>query len=181
MSMRALLLAVKEHLLDSETQGLNYREEFCDVNPDGQPPSAIVPDLYVSIWPSSWGTQQVEGLCENLGISITVSLRAKGIPYDRWGKELILKNKTGLLYHLDRIKSHMHLDHAEDAIITRANKHITTAANGFVEPLRFQDGGRIEVKGGQWWRSKPGDPQQGLAQTLSFSASGRYQTIESMT
>lgn len=186
MSQRALLLAVRDQLRLSPPQGVGLATEECDVRPSGRPPPNVG-ERYVAISPSYWRGQDIEGLEEELGVQVTVTVRGAKVPDDRFGAYLLV-GPTGqsLDELLEKIRAVMHLDRGADAILNRANTTIGVSANGFVEPLRFREAGRPEEMRQDWFEGREGgrvprDTIVALVQTLTFGGARRVQTVESAT
>ncbi|HMP07592.1 MAG TPA: hypothetical protein PJ982_14680 [Lacipirellulaceae bacterium] len=184
MSHVALLRAVVDHLLDDSSLGLD--RENCAITHDGQP-FPIAGDLFVAVWPGYWRDQGSNGesLHEGYGGNVTVSLRCAHVPRDRIGVEVLAKASIGLLAICEKVRASIHMDPSnlidggvqKSSVMMRANQIIGAAANGFVVPLQFQDGGRAEQKSGSWWSAK-GEPMAGLAQTVTFGGAERVQPID---
>lgn len=195
MSQRALLLAVRDRLRDAPANGgLGFVAAECEVMFDGQPPP-ICGERFSAIWPGEWTGHYVEGADEMLGVNVTVTLRVGKVPRDRMGvNALVGPTGQNLDQLLESIRAKLHMDPgprtATDArnypVLTMANAYITALLgpnNGFVEPLQFQNGGRPEPKGPEWFEAasdvEGATPPVGIAQTLSFGGARRLQTIES--
>ena len=180
MSQAALCLAVKARLQSV----LTWDDNTCDVMFDGQP-KPMAGELFVAVWPGSWTTNDIEGLDEYFGVNVTVTRKFGYSPKDRGGTELWTKAVMGMEALLNRIKVALHHDVGGDAIMAAANAIInaTSTHNGFIEPLRFRNGGRPELKGPDWFEATPegeGWSIAGVAQTMMFDRARRVQTIESM-
>ncbi len=179
MSMRALLMAVRDNLKTAPTTGLGYTDANCAVTLDGQP-FEMADEFFVAVSPDSWTNQYDEGLEEEFGVSITVSVRVPRVPADRIGKILmadgdgVYKSITQLV---ETIRAHIHSNYV---IMNAANTILTGAVNGFHRPLFLRDGGRPMKKPGSWFGSGNKDQFAGLAQTIRFGGATRTQTIESM-
>jgi hypothetical protein len=186
MSQRALLLAVRDQLRLAAPDGVGLAPEECEVRPDGRPPPNVG-ERFVAVSPSYWRGEDIEGLSEELGCQVTVTVRAARVPDDRFGPYLLV-GPTGksLDELLEAIRAVLHLDRSADAVLNRANAIIGAGANGFVEPLRFREGGRPDEKRQDWFEGREGgrvprDTIVAIVQTLTFGGARRVQTIESMT
>jgi hypothetical protein len=178
MSHAALMKAVKNRL--QAVLGLD--DTGCDIGLDGQPPP-IMGEQFIVVWPGHWGVVDCEGLGEEYSVNVTTTRRLGAYPQDRQGTEVLVKAATGLEPLLRQIIMAIHLDVGADAILNAANVLIGSNVNGFVEPLRFQDGGRPELKGAEWFESYGGEQPEdrvGVAQTLSFGSAKRFQSIENL-
>lgn len=188
MSQRAILLAVRDRLRQPPADGgLGYQPKECAVMFDGQPPP-WAGERFVAVWAGPWVGHDLEGLEEEFGIFVTVSMRAARIPPDRLGESLIAGPPGQSLDEVLRaIVAKLHMDPGPIAVgnpgqypvLALANATIGAGENGFVEPLRFKDGGRPEEKGPEWWWAEPaqGAPA-GIVQTLTFGGARRVQVIE---
>lgn len=160
--------------------GLGYDATNCEVGFDGQPPP-FAGEWFVMVHPGEWSGRDIEGLEESIGCQVTVTVRSAKVPRDRQGTNA-LTGPTGqsLDARLEAIRALLHLDYG---MVDLANATITASANGFVEPLRFRDGGKPEPKGPEWFHAdlEGGSPPVGLAQTLAFGGAVRIQTKESET
>ena len=180
MSQRALLLAVRDYLRSE----LEYTDSQCEVTFDGQPP-AVAGERFVAIHAGSWtGDEETEGLEEEYGIEVTVSVKAGRVPRDRIGTNLLV-GPTGesLDNHLEDIRAALHLDKGAYPVLALANATIGASENGFVVPLRFRDGGKPTEKDHAWFGVAPPDvkgllPPAGIAQTLTFGGAKRVQVVE---
>lgn len=180
MSQAALAQAVTTYLRTA----LMLDANSCEFGLDGQPPPACG-ETFVRVWPGRWAGIDCEGLGETFGVNVTVTRRVSFAPTDRVGTEAWLKVITGLEATLRTILVKMHLDVGGDAILNAANTILGASVNGFVEPLRFRDGGFPEPKGPDWFNAVNPEggrwANAGLVQTLVFDGATRYQTIASMT
>lgn len=185
MSQLALLTAVRNVLRSQPPNGLGLTKAQCEVMFDGQPPPSCG-ELFVAVHPAEWNVEDVEGLNEVFGVEITVTVRVGKVPRDEMGlNALIGPAGKSLDGYLEEIRALLHLDSVADQVLNQANAIIGSAANGFVEPLRFRGGSRPEPKGPDWFGAESSGagmtPPVGLAQTLSFGGARRVQRIESET
>lgn len=150
---------------------------------DGQPPPMCGEEFF-AVWPGAWRPNDIEGLDEEFGVNVTLTRRARFAPKDRRATEIWTKLTTGMDARLRQIIAAIHLDKGSDAILNAANTLLGGSVNGFVEPLKFRDGGRPEIKGPDWFSADNegggGLMNAGVAQTLMFGGARRIQTIESM-
>lgn len=189
MSTLALMTAVRDYYRAIPDLGV-AEEGLCEITDRGQP-FASAGDLFIGVWYGYWRDAGSNGtsLSTEHGVNVTVSMRATAIPMDRWGPEVLAKIKVGIIAKCERLVALTHMDPrnltensvAYSEIMKRANDIIGNAANGFVEPLQFRDGGQPELKGGGWWVASNKETRAGFAQTLAFGSAKRYQTIESQT
>jgi hypothetical protein len=182
MSQRALLLAVRDYL----RQQMQLTDAECDILYDGQPP----PDCgerFIAVHAGEWRGGDVEARDDTFGVNVTVTRRTSYAPADRVVSPLTGPDFLALDKTLDQVASLLHKDPAAAGsgtaypVLALANATIGSAANGFVEPLTFRDGGRPEPKGSDWFSAEPGQGVCGISQTLSFSGARRIQTNESQT
>lgn len=187
MSMRVLCLAVRDALRDTAQTwyGPGFSPTMVEISPNGQP-FAASGDFFAGIHEGQWSTQTVEGLYEVLGVEIIVSVRGTRWPLDMWGPELMAKEKTGLWALVEAMRAQLHLDAGNDRILNLANAYLAKAAgvtvdevNGIVEPLQLQDGGRSQIRGGDWWQAKSrtgeAEPNAGMSQNIILASAGRVQ------
>lgn len=182
MSQRALLLAVRDYLRNNVPLALAE----CQVQFSAAPPPNCG-ERFVAVHQGYWrGIEPLEGLQEEYGISVTVTMRAAKVPKDELGANLLV-GPTGksLDELLERIRALLHKDKGPYPVLALANTTIGAGANGFVEPLVFRDGGQCQEKGPSWFSASAnqatGAAVCGLAQTLTFGGAKRYQTVESET
>lgn len=183
--MRALALALRDHLRSGQNGGLNYDPAYCEIMVDGKP----APDCgqwFVAIHPGAWQGQYVEGYAENVSLCCTVTVRAPVMPFDREGKLLYEKTQTfkGLWWFIEEIRASLALDTGGDDWLNLSNKYINAAAltgsaNGFVETQTVtSDLGRPMRQGASWFSSEDSEVDvSGISQTISFGPLGRYQVI----
>lgn len=199
MSQRCLLLAVRDRLRQSPTDGgLGLPAAFCEVMFDGQPPPSMAGEYWVSVHEGPCSVEDVEGLSEIIGVNVTVTVRTGKVPQDRMGiNALVGPTGQSLDELLEKIKAALHkdpgprsaTDDSEYPVLALANAYIDRflgASNAFVEPLVLQDLGRSEPKGPDWFScdydgSDGRLPPVGLARTLTFGGAKRVQVIEEQT
>lgn len=183
MSQRAILLATRNYLRSNVPTSLSSLFNSTTINQcievtfDGRP----LPhhgEAFIAVHPGTWSNQYDEGIEEEFGVNLTVSVKGGKTPLDRWGPELMENASTGLDKVLEVVRVMVHSNYT---IMTAANTIITASANGFIRPLYFRDGGTPQPKGGSWWSARGKEEFGGLAQTLRFAGAMRDQTIESMT
>lgn len=208
MSMRALLLAVRDHLRLPTQTGTNptatvptgiatlYQPDprtWIDVTPDGKP-WATAGNLFVAIFPAVYSATQTSTECldEQLEVSVTVTVRITQSPEDRW-KDLLCPDTPdgtipgtaipGLLVVAEAIRATCHLNYdivdKANAYINNANKNAPT--NGFVEPLFFGSMTRPEKKAGAWYSANQRERYAGLAITVNFAPARRTQRADLQT
>jgi len=178
VSQRALLLAVRDHL----RQELSLATGQCEVQFDGQPPP-VCSELFVAVHPGDWANEPVEGLLEVYGVEVTVTIRVARVPQHALGPNaLVGPSGESLDNWLEKIRAVLHLDKGVYPVLTKANALIGSGENGFIEPLRFQSGGRPQPRGPDWFSADTDLssrlPPVGLSQTLIFGGARRVQVIE---
>jgi hypothetical protein len=181
MSMRVLLLAVKEHLIAQSSLGLTANN--CDIVPRGKPiPNAA--ETFVGIWPGHWrqndaGAQWRE---DEYGINVTVSVRLPKVPVDRIGTELISKATVGLEAVCEKIANVIHMDPdiavVSNCVRIRANTLLGSGVPYILTPLVLRDGGTPDIKGAEWFYSTATEQYAGIVQTLMFAGCTRPMKIE---
>lgn len=183
MSQLAILKAVRDQLrLPVNGGGLGYAAPQCEVQFNGQPPPNCG-EVFVAVHPGGWRAEEVEGLAEEFGVAVTVTVRVGKAPLDRMGPNALV-GPTGeaLTQRLEAIRALLHMDKGAYPVLALANATIGSGANGFVEPLRFLDGGTPQECGPDWfstdWDGGGRLPPVGIAQTLTFGRAKRYQTVE---
>lgn len=181
MSMESLLDAVEDAV---RTAG-DYTEAQCGVQPDGMPPPSAG-QMYAAIHGGAWDSadQEAHRLDEYLGVAVTLSMRTAFTPRDRVGREAVRKAKKGLYARAEVIRAALHMSYtvilaantAMDATYTDAGR----AVDGFVEPLKFSGGGRVQRQGPDWWGGSDdgegGDP--GFTLEVNFVQARRVQKLE---
>lgn len=181
MSMRAICLAVRDHLRSGASGGLNYAADRCDIMVDGMPPPAAG-EWFIAIHQGNWTGQYIEGFAEDCALQITVSVRAPVLPFDRIGHLLYEKtpNFKGLWWFVEEIRVSLALDVGGDDILNKANVYIGTSANGFQQTTQLiADMGRPQRQGPHWFGSDEMEVEiAGVSQTLSIGPFGRFQGIE---
>lgn len=200
MSVRALLLGLRDHLcsptpfstLPTATvdTGLGFkRGSECEVMPDGQP-APMSGEFFVAIWEATWNGNSTECLDENIGVRITVTKRLPRVPFDRIGPEIMAKATVGLLSLAEAIRASVHLNYV--GVMARVNAYIANEsrlvasngvgqANGFVEPLFFQDGSGTEKKSGAWFWADEQERLAGITKTLTMNPARRVQRADIQT
>ncbi len=184
MSQRALLLAVAAQLRTVNA----WTAEQCEVMFGGAP-KPDCGEFFVAVHPGQWVSNASESLDEEYGVLVTVTRRVGFSPEDRMGTTGgVTRAFDGLAVLVEKVRVQVHMSYVimnaanVEAQHVDGNPSVSTPINGFVEPLRFRDGGRPEPKGGDWFAADPeGDDQPvGLAQTLTFAGARRVQTLETM-
>lgn len=183
MSARAARLATRDILKTA----LSLNTDQCEVMPDGKPkPDAG--ELFVAVHPGYWHARDIEGLEEEFGVRVTVTMRLGAVPLDRAGPSAQDLLDAGLDAKCRQVMKALHLDVSGDAWLNAVNAYISAdtpnaPATGFVEPLRFRDGGTSEERGAEWFWAEDAehsDPPSGLSQTMQFGGAVRVQSIETM-
>ena len=198
MSMRAMLLAVRDHLREPTPEGtiptgtvntgLGLKATVCEICFNGAPAGIGVGEMFVAVHPGNWSNNQTECLDETFEVNVTVSVRLPKRPQDFWGAAIVSplfipgSKYPGLLAICESIRATLHCNYA---VMDRANAIITSAsngtANGFVEPLFFSGCSPPDVKGGSWWEENSKERYSALAQTVRFQPCRRVQRIDIQT
>ena len=193
MSMRALLLATRDHLRSALSAGTDYDPQHCEIVDEDGKPHASMGEWFIGIHEvGDWVTEDVEGLSEVYGIGITITVRQPKVQQDRFWKLLVgttdpadIAGRKSLLGLVETIRTAMHLDVGSDIVINTANQYIEgfgVTVNGFVEPLRLKSMGRSTKQGPAWFGSEDRNVQiAGYSRTIIYGGAKRVQTIESMT
>lgn len=189
MSMYALLQAVRNRLREATaTGGLAYNAKDCDIAPpNGQPPPLCGP-FFVAVHEGNLsGNQSYSDLDTQYSVSVTVTMRLRGTPYDRWvQKELYGADDTSLDNRCRKIMALIHQDTIDHRIINAANvltppPAVGYTVQGFVEPLRFERMDTAREVGPAWFWADPSQPENqqitncGWAKTLRFTGARRIQ------
>ncbi len=170
MSQRALLLATRDHLRTK----LGLKPEACEITFQGMP-LPMSGETFFGVWEGDWNCQSTESLEETYGVSVTISVRLPAVPQDRQGPEILAKAGWGLMELAEQVRAAIHSNYE---LMDAANALIkSSTTNGFVEPLRFKNGGRNERKAGDWYAAR-GEKQAGMARTLTFGDAKRIQVID---
>lgn len=175
MSMRALLLAVRDRLRASAPGGLAYESAQCEVGFDGMPhPRAG--QVFVAVHPGSVSNEADTHLAERYTVYVTLTMRAGHLPQDREGSQLMALASTGLYARAEAIRTLLHMN---EAVRSDANTTIGVGDNGFTETIRYQSMDSPQLKGPDWFGAEdPSDGPVGLAIQLTFGGAMRYQVIE---
>ncbi len=178
MSQRALNLATTEELAETLALGVSV----CNSAPCMGKPPPMAGDRYVGIWGTSIRAKHQQlGLEEHHGVYVTVSFRATGIPYDRWGPELV-DNEGGMNDFMDAIRIALHKDKLNHTVINRANKIIAgghtpleTDPRGFAVGYEYMGRDNITPVGGEWFQSDEEERLAGLVCNMQFGGAVRLQ------
>lgn len=180
----ALLDAVVQAILEAN---LRYDARTCGKTfPDGSPPP-VAGDIYVGVHQGTSQSTADNSLDERLGFSVTITMRATNMPYDRIPDQLIAKTRLaqklatelGLDSRADQLRALLHMNWA---VIGRANNNLiaslqgVTAVYGFCEPARFRNMEVPVLKGGEWWQAEEGEAI-GVKSELRFEGARRLQAI----
>ena len=197
MSMRALLLAVRDHLRAKTPSGTfptgtvatgpGWPDPWVTVNYDGSP-RPIDGDFVVIVHPGGSSCHSTESLDETFEVNVTISIRHGGHAYDTWGDSIVTPLKIqgteypGLYAAAETVRASCHVNYN---IVDRANAIINSdfanTTNGFEEPLFFAGMGPPELKSGSWWTAKTkkgNEPRAGLSITVRFQPARRTQRID---
>ena len=173
--MSALLSAVKTTLVGFQS---TWTTLVCDVG-IGPEPAPACGELFIRIYPGNWsviGKDEGADLDEVYGVNICVTRRLNYSPLDRTGTEVLIKATTGLEDVCALIRTYLHYNYT---LMNAVNTALGGSVNGFIEPLRFRDGGIPIVRGADWFSAED-ETLAGLSQTLIFGGARRLQTVESM-
>lgn len=172
--MNELILAVVDFLRSKD--GLSLPASECDEQPDGQPPPNAG-QVYYAVHEGNWRNNHDEHLDEYMGVNVTITVKAGFSPKDRQNIA-ILRDLRARRANLRRAI------HNNYVLMNLANSKLTQALgpdNGFVEPLRFRDGGKPEPRGPEWFFAEgKNHVEAGVSATLRFENARRVQTNESM-
>ena len=180
MSLSAVCLAARDRIRSY----LSLGEDSCEVGFDGQP-KPMAGQLYVAVHPASWtGTDNDYELEEIIAVNVTVTMRLGSSPKDRWGVAVWTKQDDGLDAVCRKVIVALHMNYA-DVMNVANTTYITTARDGFYHPLKFRDGGLPRYVDHHWFSAAEPESQYqvaeaGVAQTLTFGALARFQTIGGM-
>jgi hypothetical protein len=179
-SVRVLMEAVRDELRKS----LGYKDNECQLSPPtGQPPAEFGGKVYVAVCEGQTeNTDDVKmSLDELVALTVVITMRAQGVPYDRHANELLYKPETGLADRVHAIKIAVHRDSADDRIRKQANKSFPAATtNGFIETLRYMSADTPQPVGADWFWGEPGDKIAAYVQTVRFGKARRKQRLESI-
>lgn len=173
MSRRALLLATRDLLAER----FDWKPPAqIEVMHDGAPPP-ICGDLFVSVHRQSRRSSDRNSLDVSTGALVTVT-RKVSVPYDRLGRSLLEKAKTGLDALTERMFRFLHMNYD---LLQRANalwleewKNEPVVLYGYTEPLSFEgDDGDPRIVGADWFQADQGKVALGVAQELRFGGA-RY-------
>lgn len=178
MSMRSLLLAVRDRVRQRVRGAVEYTEGECGVQPDGMPDPRSG-QVYVSVHPGMVVNDSDQSLDETYEVKLTVTVRAGWAPVDRHGDPLLVAQDTGLYARVEALRARLHMDYT---VLDKANAgedySIGAAENGFVEPLKFRRMGEVQVKGPEWFHAEAEAETAGLAVELVFGGARRVQVIQ---
>lgn len=210
MSQAALMMAARDRL----QLLLSLTRDSCDIGLDGKPKPACG-ELYVAVHPAGWSPGPDGGdvgIDEVFGIAVTITRRLNEAPGDRWGSEIWVKKDTGIEPIARRVALELAGDTTGDIttqsrylVLQAANEYIrvwgragglglppewegsTEWAGGFVDPLKFRDGGNPAPRGTDWFSAAPPSGElgeqieAGVSQTLTFGGARRLQMISVAT
>ena len=186
MSMRALLLAVRDTLKTTATTPISWTaltQYQCEVMVDGMPPP-MAPEMFWSVWPGSISSmgQTQDSLNELYGCTVTLSMRLTKEPYDKWGVNGLTRATTGLLVMAEATRAVLHMNYGVCASATSlARTTVDAADNEFCEPLSFSSAPPVRKVGGSWWQSTEGEPLAGIVMDLNFGGARRTQRFDIMS
>lgn len=186
MSQAALLTAVAAHLRRS----LGYQESECGVRPTGQPPY-MAGQRYVAVHGA--GLRQADdhphSRDDSHDVTVTLTLKAGGVPDDRAGAALIAEAEAGVYAEAEAVAAKLHgiyepLRLANLALNAPELTGISPASadtNGFIEPLRLRSISEPQEKGPAWFRTAEkataGAPA-GYAVVIRLGGARRVQRLE---
>lgn len=159
MSSRALLKGFEARLRSilSDAQGRKSGVQ----PPPGRPP-AFSGQRYYAVWFTGASGADPNALSDDTeyGVCLTITARMGNVPRDRQGEQMTLADE--LLDEADQFKTAFHQD---DLTRVEANKLIpgteeycaihggSATANGFEEPLRFQQYDAPQEQGEDWLKT----------------------------
>lgn len=181
MSQRSLLLGTKEFLLKNilyNNQPLS--ESLCDVMPDGRPPNDCG-EFFMAIHPGGSRGTNYEILDIVHQINITLTIRISRVPFDRIGRQIIVKKQMGLSDFIQLLIQVIHMNYnillmADSFIGNEFGEEgiIDGFPNKWIEPLRFNTCSPPRIVGGDWFHSER-DAEAGIIQTVTFGDARRVQ------
>lgn len=188
MSANVLCEAVKEQIKDVLGGPKDFR--WLAIRPTGEPPSSLVPDIFIAVHEEGWtniggggGYSQGlnNGISEEYNISATVSIKLAAKHTDYWGKEL---NKTWDQTLEYTVRSIIRAIHLQPAVLMFANRQLQTVSTSpFVEMLRATMVDPKAERGPKWWQtdttaqSKNTNQIMGYSRTIHFFGGKRIQGL----
>lgn len=152
-----------------------------DIEHGGRPP-AVAGLLFVAVHAGPWQSINDQGyvLDEDIGLSVTVSVKTGSLMTDRWGKPGYSDHGVGLDVVATRVIGAVHLQYG---LLNKANEQIVGDVNKYVEPLRFRRAESPVERNAEWWSgSKTTAPGYvGMSRTLLFTGARVIQTIEQIS
>lgn len=168
MSLDLLLDATRDHL--RAALGLSAGE--CDVTPDGRPhPDAG--QRFFAIHGGTASNSSNECLDERFGLTVTVTVRTGDRPADR-------TRDGGAKALAKKVKDAIHGSYDLLALAEAADEN---AGVQYVEPLRYESTGELDVKGPDWFWAEGDDEGAitGLAVAVKFGRGRRITLIGEAT
>jgi hypothetical protein len=182
--MAALLKAVEERAQAI----LTLTSSNVLVRPTGKPP-AFSGEEFWSIHPGEFTNDLDTGRRDTYSIRVTLTRRSGSYPDDRRGDELIAKATTGMYARVNLLIAGLHMDYLVLDYVggtfgagnwTGGKSYsLTTAVNGFVEPLMFMQCSEPQEVGASWFHSDEAEDVSGYAILIVFGDARRIQTVES--
>ncbi len=149
-----------------------------DAMQGGRPP-AVAGLVYVAVHAGPWQSINDQGyvLDEDIGLQVTVSVRAGSLPIDRWEKPGTTDHARGLDVVATRVIGAVHLQYG---LIELANSKIELNVNKFIEPLRFRRAEPPADRSADWWGGSRTNHQGyvGMSRSLLFTGARVVQTVE---
>lgn len=186
MSMRALLKAVEARV--RTLTGLDSSKVA--VRLSGEPP-AFAGEVFWSVHPGPFTNDLDTGRRDTYEVRVTLTRRSGSYPDDRRGDELMCDATDGMYKDAEAVIAGLHMDYTTLDLVggtygagnwTGGETYsLTTAVNGFVEPLMFESCSEPQRVGNAWFHSDESEDVSGYAMLIVFGKARRVQTIESDT
>lgn len=175
MSRAALAIAARDVLrLPTNQGGLALTKDQCGLAPDGGKPPPSAGELYVGVWAAGRTARQPNwGLSEDYVLTVTVTHRMSGRPYDRAGDEVIAKAVTGLEKWSDAVRvclGGVRTNDVRNTANALIGENLADAAGvrGFTTNLMFEGDDEPRLVGGEWFQAQADEDVAGFAQRLRF-------------
>lgn len=182
----ALLYAVRDNIRNA---GWGYDTATCEIaGEQGQPP-ARCGDIFLAVHQGPTSSEMDNALDEYFGFFLTLTMRVKGIGYDRVGDKLLASNlarrggPNGSRTFNARMEQLRSVHHMGWGIIQDANTNLVAwepdalAVAGFCEPARYRGMEVPRLVGGEWFWADPEAEDVGLVAALRFEGARRLQPL----
>ena len=184
----AILYAVRDGIRHA---GFGYGIAECEITDDGKPPPRAG-NVFVSVHNGRSQSSRDNQLMEEFGFSITLTMRVVRVALDRIGDQLIARNielnpigtREGFNHKLEQLRAFLHMNWKitiqQDQYPKSANDNLAswsagTTVFGFVEPMRYQSSGQIQLVGSEWFSAAPGAEMLGVKSQMEFGGCKRMQ------